>query len=50
MDNCIIINGNLIGPPWHACAPVGKGDGSFIGPGERLVGRFTVSLTTNDQV
>ena len=32
------LNWNLIGLPWHACAPVGKGDWSLVGPGKRLVG------------
>ena len=45
-----IKNYNLIDLPWHACAPVGKGDWSGIGPGECLARRLTVNLTTRNFV
>ena len=40
----------LFGLPWHACAPVGKGDWGGIGPGECLARRLTVNSTTRNFV
>ena len=41
-------NNNLLGLPWHACAPIGKGDWGCVRPGKSLVRGFTVSLTTKN--